>query len=390
MDVSVIIVNYRVKYFLEQTLLSVQEALEGVSGEIVVVDNHSGDDSMEFIKARFPHVVTIENKRNVGFSRANNMGIKKAQGRYTLILNPDTIIGKNTVSDCIAWMDSHSDCGAIGVKMLDGNGNFLPESKRSLPTPWVSFCKIFGLSALMPHSRLFARYRLLYLSKDKPHRVDILSGAFIFAKSEALKAVGGFDKDFFMYGEDIDLSYRLTKQGYSNYYVPTTIIHYKGESTKKDSIKYVRIFYQAMIIFFNKHYPNYSGIASFLIRAGVWTRASLSALNRIVSRLIGSRKRLRHPGTPATCCVVSHAGDEVARRAVQSGLAQAEAIKHVSGSEIDILLRNSSNVDVIWDNRDFSYAEIIERIERYCRSDVRFHIYSGENDIIISPKMNLP
>ena len=200
-DVSIVIVNYRVKFFLEQTIRSAQEALRHLDGEIIVIDNNSGDDSIPFLKQRFPDVIYIENTENVGFARANNQGFEIAKGKYTLILNPDTIIGERTILDCINWYESHPDCGGIGVMMSDGNGVFLPESKRSFPTPWVSFCKIFGLSALFPYSPYFAKYHLRYLSKEQPHKVDILAGAYIFVRTDILQKCQGFDNDFFMYGE---------------------------------------------------------------------------------------------------------------------------------------------------------------------------------------------
>lgn len=230
--VSIVIVNYRVRYFLEQTIRSAQEALQGIGGEIIVIDNNSQDGSIEYIKSLFPGII-IENKENAGFGKANNQGFAIAKGEYTLILNPDTIIGKDSIADCIRFYNGHPDCGAIGVSMHDGNGVFLPESKRSFPTPWVSFCKIFGLSSLFPRSRTFAKYHLRYLPADAPHSIDILSGAFTFVKTDLLRKINGFDEDFFMYGEDIDLSFRIAKAGYRNYYIPTPIIHYKGESTQK-------------------------------------------------------------------------------------------------------------------------------------------------------------
>lgn len=249
-DISVVIVNYRVKYFLEQTVRSAKEALEGFRGEIIVIDNNSGDDSIAHLQECFPDVIVIQNHDNPGFGRANNQGFDIARGRFTLILNPDTIIGSHTLCDCMDFYEAHKDnCGGIGVQMHDGNGRFLPESKRSFPTPWVSFCKIFGLSSLFPRSPLFAKYHLRYLSADEPHCIDILSGAFIFVPTDLLRKIGGFDEDFFMYGEDIDLSYRIVKEGKRNYYIPSPMIHYKGESTQKDSYRYVRVFYEAMQIF---------------------------------------------------------------------------------------------------------------------------------------------
>ena len=285
-DVSIVIVNYRVKYFLEQTVRSAKEALAGFSGEIIVVDNNSGDDSIEHLRKCFPDVIVIENRENAGFGRANNQGFAIARGKFTLILNPDTIIGSHTLRDCMDFYDKHADdCGGIGVCMLDGNGRFLPESKRAFPTPWVSFCKIFGLSSLFPKSPLFAKYHLRYLPYDRPHRVDILSGAFIFIRTDLLRSIGGFDEDFFMYGEDIDLSYRILKGGFHNYYLPVDILHYKGESTEKSSFRYVHVFYEAMLIFFRKHYSGMSLLLSIPIKIAIYTKASVALVRMLSKRM---------------------------------------------------------------------------------------------------------
>ena len=283
MDLSVIIVNYNVKFFLEHCLHSVCKSLEGIDGEIIVIDNNSVDGSCQMINEKFSHVRLIENKENLGFSKANNQGIRISKGKYVLILNPDTVVQENTFRKCFAFMELHAKAGSLGVKMIDGTGNFLPESKRSLPTPLVSFSKIFGLSALFPKSKIFGRYHLGFLDNDKINKVEILSGAFMFIRKSVLDQVGMFDETFFMYGEDIDLSYRIILAGYDNYYFPeTAIIHYKGESTKKGSINYVLIFYKAMIIFARKHFsPRYAWLYSLLINLAVYLRASVSIFRRI-------------------------------------------------------------------------------------------------------------
>ena len=274
MELTVVIVNYRVKYLLEQTLRSVEQAMQGIAGEVIVVDNLSGDDSIAFSRERHPEVTYIENQENVGFARANNQAIMQARGKYTLILNPDTIITPQCLQEGIAWMKSHPKCGAIGARMMDGNGVFLPESKRSFPTPWVSFCKIFGLSKLFPRSRWFAKYHLRYLSDLEPQNIDILSGAYMLCRTKLLQQLGGFDEDFFMYGEDIDLSYRMLRAGYDNYYIPTLMLHYKGESSNKNTYHYVHIFYQAMYIFFRKHYGNYNWALSLPIRLAIYMKGA--------------------------------------------------------------------------------------------------------------------
>lgn len=284
MDISIIIVNYNVKFFLEQCIRSVLQAKDGLNIEIIVVDNHSIDGSVQMIKEKFPEVILIENQKNQGFSKGNNQGIKIAKGKYVLLLNPDTVLQEDTLVKCFQFMETHSDAGALGVKMFDGKGNFLPESKRSFPTPAVAFYKIFGLSKLFPKSKVFGKYHLGYLDNNETHKVDVLSGAFMFIRKEVLEKIGGLDEDYFMYGEDIDLSYRITKAGYNNYYFSdTSIIHYKGESTKKSSVNYVIVFYKAMVIFADKHFSaTYAKIFHLLIYLAIYLRAGISIIYRIL------------------------------------------------------------------------------------------------------------
>jgi len=244
MKLSIIIVNYNVKNFLEQCLSSIQNASKDINLEVFVVDNNSIDKSTQMVKNKFPDVNLICNTTNVGFSKANNQAIKKSTGKYVLLLNPDTIIQENTLSETICFLEKNSIAGALGVKMIDGSGQFLPESKRSLPTPSIAFYKIFGLSKLFPRSKEFGKYHLNYLDTEKTHEIDVISGAFFMIRKSVLNKIGLLDESFFMYGEDIDFSYRIQKAGYKNYYLPTTsIIHYKGESTKKTSVNYIFTFY---------------------------------------------------------------------------------------------------------------------------------------------------
>ncbi|MDA7803200.1 glycosyltransferase [Crocinitomix sp.] len=287
MKLSVIIVNYNVEFFLEQCLNSVYAALKHVEGEVFVVDNNSIDGSLEMVAEKFPNVQLIANKDNAGFSKANNQALKIAKGEYHLLLNPDTIVEEDTFQKVVQFMDEHPDAGGLGVKMIDGKGNFLPESKRGLPTPKDAFYKIFGLSRLFPKTKRFGRYHLSYLDKDKTHEIEILSGAFMLMRKEALDKVGLLDEAFFMYGEDIDLSYRIVLGGYKNYYYPETrIIHYKGESTKKSSVNYVFVFYNAMIIFAKKHFSSKNArIYSFLINLAIYFRAGVALANRAVKKL---------------------------------------------------------------------------------------------------------
>ncbi|MDD3385398.1 MAG: glycosyltransferase [Bacteroidales bacterium] len=284
--ISVIIVSYNVRFFLEQCLQSVYRAGKGIPLEVFVVDNNSVDGSCMMVKEQFPEVRLIENRVNVGFSKANNQAMSLAIGEFQLILNPDTVVEEDSFRKILDFMDHHPEAGALGVKMIDGKGNFLPESKRALPTPEVSFYKIFGLSALFPRSKKFGQYHLGYLDKDQIHQVDILPGAFMFIRSKVLNIIGYFDETFFMYGEDIDLSHRIIQAGFVNYYFPeTTIIHYKGESTKKGSLNYVMVFYQAMIIFATKHFSkNNARWYSLIIRIAIYLRAAMSMIRRLFKR----------------------------------------------------------------------------------------------------------
>ncbi len=286
-DLTVVIVNYNVEYFLEQCLHSVVRAAEGITCEVFVVDNNSVDGSVQMVHEKFPSVKLIANKENTGFSKANNQAMRIATGRYILLLNPDTLVEEDTFVKSVAFMDTHPDAGGLGVKMIDGKGRFLPESKRGLPTPGVAFYKIFGLSALFPKSKTFGRYHLGFLDNNKTHKIEILSGAFMLMRKETLDKVGLLDEAFFMYGEDIDLSYRIIQGGYANYYfTDTRIIHYKGESTKKSSVNYVFVFYRAMVIFAQKHFSKRNAKTfSFFINLAIYFRAGLAIFNRFLKRI---------------------------------------------------------------------------------------------------------
>lgn len=285
---SVIIVNYNVQHFLEQCLYSVRKASKNITVEVWVVDNNSVDGSIEMLREKFPGVKRIENKKNVGFSAANNQAIRQSTGEYVLLLNPDTVVEEETFTKVISFMDSHPDAGALGVKMIDGKGHFLAESKRALPTPEVAFYKVFGLSAIFPKSKRFGKYHLTYLPIDQVNEVDVLSGAFMLIRKAALDKAGLLDEAFFMYGEDIDISYRITKAGYKNYYYPETrIIHYKGESTKKSSVNYVIIFYNAMSIFAQKHFSQKNAnLFSIIINLAILFRASIAIFTRFFKRVL--------------------------------------------------------------------------------------------------------
>lgn len=254
MQLSVIILNYNVRYFLELCVLSVQKAIQNLDAEIIVVDNHSSDESSVLMKTQFPSIRYIENATNYGFPKGNNIAVAAAKGEYICILNPDTVVAENTFEKILAFAKSKTDLGIVGCKLIDGSGNFLPESKRGIPTPWVAFTKIFGLYKLFPKSSFFNKYYAQHLGENQTGKVDILVGAFMVMKRELYNELGGFDENCFMYADDIDLSYRALQNGKSNYYfAETTVIHYKGESTTRDQ-KYMKHFQDAMQFFYKKHF----------------------------------------------------------------------------------------------------------------------------------------
>jgi GT2 family glycosyltransferase/lipopolysaccharide/colanic/teichoic acid biosynthesis glycosyltransferase len=282
-EVSVIIVNYNVRDFLHQSLLSLQKALKGVRSEIIVVDNASDDDSPGMVRQRFPHVRLILNSANLGFARANNVALHRAHGRFLLLINPDTIVQEDTVKVMLRFFKTHPECGLAGCKILNPDGSFQPSCRRGFPTPWVALTKMFGLSRLFPSTKLFGKYNLTYLSIDETYPVDAVSGSFMMVRKEAVKRAGGLDEDFFMYGEDIDWCYRIRKAGWQVYYVHSTqIIHYKGESTKRSDLDEIKTFYKAMHLFVEKHF-RYPSFFSFLLRLSI-ALASFAAFVRWLLR----------------------------------------------------------------------------------------------------------
>ena len=276
MKLSIVIVSYNVRTFLEQCLQSVRQALEGIEGEVFVVDNHSDDDSVETVRTKYPWVRLIVNDENIGFSRANNIAIREARGEYVLLLNPDTIVEEHTLRQVLDFMDHHPKAGGAGVMMHQGDGSRAPESRRAIPTPWVSCLKMLGFTK---------RYYMSYLSWEEPGRIEVISGAFCFLRRKAIDEVGWLDEDFFMYGEDIDLSYRLLKGGWENWYLPYPITHFKGQSTQKSDFRYVHIFYQAMLIFFRKHYSHLSVFYALPVKAAIYFRAFIALMDILRKKL---------------------------------------------------------------------------------------------------------
>ena len=258
-----------------------------MEAEVIVVDNGSGDNSIPYLRPGFPRVQFIVNSGNLGFAKACNQGLRQASGRVILFLNPDSIVPEDCFQQCIAFLENHPKAGALGVKMLDGSGRFLPESKRAFPSPMTSLYKLSGLSKIFPRSKIFSRYHAGHLNRDANHEVDVLAGAFMMVKKDVLDKVGSFDETFFMYGEDVDLSYRIQKAGYTNhYFAGSSIIHFKGESTRRGSMNYVRMFYNAMSIFVRKHYGgSRAGFFIFLIYAAIWIKAVVTATGHFIRRI---------------------------------------------------------------------------------------------------------
>jgi len=276
MKLSIVIVSYNVRAYLEECLQSVQKALEGVEGEVWVVDNCSQDDSVAVLRRDYPWVRLIENSENMGFSRANNLAIRQSQSDYVLLLNPDTVVEEPTLRGVLQFMDAHPEAGGAGVMMHNADGTLAPESRRALPTPWVSALKMLGFTS---------RYYMSRLPWDQPGRIDVISGAFCMLRRKALDQVGLLDEDFFMYGEDIDLSYRLLKGGWQNWYLPFSITHYKGKSTQKTDYRYVHIFYQAMLIFFRKHYSHLSFLYAIPVKIAIYFRAFIALTDILRKKL---------------------------------------------------------------------------------------------------------
>jgi GT2 family glycosyltransferase len=350
MILSVIIVNYRVKHFLELCLHSVQKALRGIDAEVIVVDNHSDDDSVAFLRPLFPAVTFIVNTANVGFARANNLALKQARGDYILFLNPDTILPEDIATRCLSFLQSTPGVGGLCPRMIDGSGRFLKESRRGFPSPWVAACKLFGLTALFPHSRLFGTYYLGHLPAGRSHPSPVLSGACLWISRAALTRVGPFDSDYFMYAEDIDLSYRLEQAGYVNYYfADATIVHFKGESSQKN-IRHIRLFYKAMSQFRRKHFNSgLSRVFASGLEAAIWLRAGLGAIGRIASK---SPRQSPSPSLRHTWLTGDPAGIERLRPLLNQAEERTPALNPQQANEI-----------IFCEGENFSFKDCIAALE---------------------------
>ena len=387
MKLSVIIVNYKVKHYLEQCLRSVAEASRGIAVEVIVVDNASGDGSVEYLRERFPDVTIIASEENLGFARANNLAIRNSRGQYVLLLNPDTIVAEETFRDFITFMDSTPDAGGCGAYMLHTDGSFAPESRRGLPTPFVAFCKMSGLASLFPRSRTFGRYYMRYLNENEVNRIEIMSGAFMFLRRDALDKAGLLDEDFFMYGEDIDLSYRILKAGYNNYFLPSRILHYKGESTVKSSYRYVHTFYRAMELFFNKHYAHYSILLSLPIKLAIWGRAMLA----YAGNQFKHRNELTQHLHPINCLVIGNSEATEQVRAILTSLYSNCRHTFVTGNSESLPQGHLSEGislegydTVVYDTGAYSYGTILELLSREGTRRLSLGTYSADTRILIT------
>jgi len=358
MQLSVIILNYNVRYFLELCLLSVQRAIQNLDAEIIVVDNNSLDDSCQMVKKIFPNVILIENKENEGFPKGNNRGVKLARGQYICILNPDTVVAEDTFLKILNTKNGPLNTGIIGCKLIDGAGNFLPESKRGVPTPWVAFTKIFGLYKI---SKLFGKYYAQHLHENQSGKVDILVGAFMVMTRDLYNKVGGFDENCFMYSDDIDLSYMILKQGKYNYYFhETTVIHYKGESTVRDG-KYMNRFREAMQFFYKKHFKKSIIFDSFM------------TIGAFVFSLSKKNQKANAKKTIDLYIVFSKTQVNLNLDKPTQTLSAFSAFKNDFNSQIEI----------IFDVNDFTFKEIICFMEHNKSTNLSFKKYIPHSNFLI-------
>ncbi len=409
LKLSVIIVNYNVKYYLDQCIRSVLRAFEVMKkasssdssvneevAEIIVVDNHSADGSVDYLEKRYPQMLYpmvrfVRSAHNLGFARANNIAIRQSRGEYVLLLNPDTIVGEDALKASVDFMDAHEDAGAVGVRMLGAQGRRAMESRRGLPTPMVSFFKMLGFCNRWPHHRLFGKYYMGYLPWDEPCQIEVVSGAYCMLRRKALDEVGLLDEDFFMYGEDIDLSYRVLKGGYHNYYLPVDILHYKGESTQKSSFRYVHVFYEAMLIFFRKHYSGMTFLLSLPIKTAIYAKALMALVGMLSERMRKSLGFFAPSAEGAQHYVfvgnqeMQDACREIARRL---GLDAEFHDSEVQEDKSEATWSEKNDNVLVLDADSMSYADMLKRMSRLSDMNVNVTLgtYSKEIGKIITDR----
>jgi len=370
MKLTVVIVSYNVRYYLEQCIISVQRATKGIDCGIYVVDNDSSDHSVEYLKEHFADQITIiESSHNMGFARANNIAITQTDSEYVLLLNPDTFVAEDAISQALDFMDSHPQCGGVGVRMHNADGTIARESRRGLPTPWVSLLKMLGLSR---------RYYLSHLPWNQPGRIDVMSGAFCMLRRSILNEVGLLDKDFFMYGEDIDLSYRILKAGYENWYVPADIVHYKGESTQKSSYRYVHVFYEAMLIFFRKHYSHLSLLVTMPIKLAIYFRAFIALCQMLYGRMVDSLGFSKGQAPTDYVFIGSQPMLEECRQlARRKGLSAQFFATREEAADI-------KNACIVYDTSAFTFRQIIDDATHYQDKELSIGTYSLDTHLLIT------
>ena len=363
MQLSIIILNYNVRYFLELCVLSVQNAIQNSDAEIIVIDNNSQDDSCEMMKKRFPNIKLIENKENSGFPKGNNIGVAAAKGEYICILNPDTVVAEDTFSKVLAFAKKQKELGIVGVKLIDGTGNFLPESKRGIPTPFVAFTKITGLYKIFP--KTFGEYYAQHLSENQTGKVDILVGAFMLMKRDLYLEIGGFDENCFMYSDDIDLSYMALKKGKSNYYFhETSVVHYKGESTVKDET-YMKRFQEAMNFFYQKHFK-VSLLFSVFMKVGI-------VFFSMIKKFQGKPKL---KSRPEKYILVSE--DEALREKFENKWRTLVERQRITKS-----FANNIKTEIIFDQNQLDFKTIIQAFETNKNKNFTFKILPESSDFLI-------
>ncbi len=393
MKLTVVIVNYNVRHYLHQCLNSLRRAIKGLEAEVFVVDNHSRDGSVGYVSKYFKDVNFVESNHNLGFARANNIAIRQSEGEYVLLLNPDTVVGEDTIRNVLQFMDEHPQAGGVGVQMLKADGTKAMESRRGLPTPMTSFYKMVGLCKRFPDSKTFGKYYMSYLPWDEPVQIEVISGAFCMLRRAAVEKVGLLDEDFFMYGEDIDLSYRLLKGGYQNWYLPETILHYKGESTQKSSFRYVHVFYEAMLIFFRKHYGSSSLWLTIPIKMAIYLKATLALVQMQMARMrkaLGffSPRRRREPdyifigsvGSITQC-------RKLARKKGLSGefiVANEKVRPEGHLSILDDIINTKTIKYIVYDIEAYSFKTILDIFAQQPADNVMIGTYNPRTKTIIT------
>lgn len=368
MTLSIIIVNYNVKYYLGQCLTSVLRAVEGIDHEIIVVDNHSHDGSVAYLVDNFPMVKCISSTHNLGFARANNLAIRQSMGEYVLLLNPDTVVGESVIHKSLAFMANHPHGGALGVRMLNSDGTKAMESRRGLPSPMVAFYKMMGFCKRYPEHPRFGHYYMGGMPWDEPGKVEVVSGAFCLLRRSALNRIGLLDETFFMYGEDIDLSYRLLKGGFENWYLPVSILHYKGESTQRSSFKYVHVFYDAMLIFFRKHYAGMSAFLSIPIKTAIYLKALGSLFAMLYNKTVKSLGFFR-PSKNMMANYIFLGRTDFLEKTKKMALNRGLSAQFVEGDDVELpnghhdfsyLFSSDKPNYIMYDVHAYSFEEILE------------------------------